>query len=85
MKAKFVYEAMGDVLKGKSEEEILHSMHSMKDLDPNDLLYKSAKSGFLPGVNKALEDGADVHANVDYALRLASENSHYKIVKLLVD
>ena len=51
MKAKFVYEAIGDVLKGKSKEEIISSLENT-DLDFNNLLFKSAKAGFLPGVKK---------------------------------
>ncbi|MEK0338214.1 MAG: ankyrin repeat domain-containing protein [Nitrosopumilus sp.] len=82
MKAKFVYEAMGDVLKPKSEEEILASIG---DLSPDKLLSQSAEKGFLAGVNKALEDGADVHAVDDFALRFASYKGYYDVVKLLLD
>ncbi|MEK0338404.1 MAG: ankyrin repeat domain-containing protein, partial [Nitrosopumilus sp.] len=57
----------------------------MESLDPNELLRKSAKHGFLPGVNKALEDGADVHVTNDYALRFASYYGHYDVVALLLD
>ena len=64
MKAKFIYEAIEDVLKGKSEEEILSSM---SDLSPNKLLIKSSEKGFLPGVKKALEMGANIHALDDRA------------------
>ena len=53
MKAKFVYEKLEDILKPKSEEEILSSMD---DLSPKELLDSSAESGFLPGVTKAVED-----------------------------
>jgi ankyrin repeat protein len=83
MKAKFVYEAMGDILKGKSDEEILSSLES-GDLDPDYLLSKSITKSFLPGVKKALENGADVHANNDSALRYASENGHLSTVDLLL-
>ncbi|MEK0336906.1 MAG: hypothetical protein QQN41_05665, partial [Nitrosopumilus sp.] len=82
MKAKFVYEAIGDILKPKSEEDIISSMG---DLDSDDLLIKSTEIGFLPGVKKAIERGANVNVSNDYALRFASENGHYDVVKLLLD
>jgi ankyrin repeat protein len=81
MKAKFVYETIGDILKGRSEEDILSSMENSR---PNDLLFKLIEAGFLPGVKKALEMGADIHANDDYALRWASYSGHSDIVELLL-
>ena len=45
MKAKFIYEVMGNILKGKSEEEIMSSLENT-NLNPNELLIKSAKGGF---------------------------------------
>jgi len=83
MKAKFIYEVMGDVLKGKSEKEIMSSLENI-NLKPDELLIKSAKGGFLIGVKKAIEIGADVHAHDDYALREASEKGHYDVVKFLL-
>jgi len=79
-----IYETMGDVLKGKSKEDIISSLENT-NLKPNELLIKSAKVGFLPGVKKALKMGADVHSyKFDYALHLASENGHLDIVELLI-
>ena len=83
MKAKFVYEAMGDVLKGKSEEEILSSIEK-GNLNSDNLLIKSTNVGFLPGVKKALEIGADVHVADDYALEWASRYGYKEIVELLL-
>ena len=82
MKAKFVYEAMGDVLKAKSKEDIISSLENT-NLDPNELLLKSAKVEFLAGIKKALKIGADVHFGNDLALRYASENGHLNVVELL--
>ncbi|MEK0337324.1 MAG: ankyrin repeat domain-containing protein [Nitrosopumilus sp.] len=82
MQAKFVYEAIGDVLKPKSEEDIISSM---KDLDRNILFIKSIENRFLLGVKMALERGANIHLADNDALRWASENGHYDLVKLLLD
>ncbi|MEK0338440.1 MAG: ankyrin repeat domain-containing protein, partial [Nitrosopumilus sp.] len=82
MKAKFVNEDIKDFLKPKSEEEIKSSMGS---LNPNKLLIQAAENGFLPGVKKAIERGADVHTDEDEALRHASAYGHYNIVALLLD
>jgi ankyrin repeat protein len=82
MKAKFVNEAMGDVLKGKSDEEIMSSLENT-NLDINDLLINTARVGFLSGVKKALKMGANVHVYNDAALRNASENGHLNVVELL--
>ncbi|MEK0338386.1 MAG: ankyrin repeat domain-containing protein, partial [Nitrosopumilus sp.] len=82
MKAKFVYEYLGDIFKPKSEEEI---WSSMGDLSPDTLFYKSAENGFLPGIKKALKDGANVHIQNDYALLLASQNDYYDVVKFLLE
>ncbi|MEK0338510.1 MAG: ankyrin repeat domain-containing protein [Nitrosopumilus sp.] len=82
MKAKFVYEALGDVLKPKSEKEI---MTSIEDLDPNEILDKSISNGFLLGVKKALERGANVHIKDDWSLRISSYRGYDNVVKLLLD
>ena len=81
MRAKFIYEAMKDILKGRSLEEIMPHLEAMK---PNEMLLKCSEIGFLPGVKIALERGADVHAGGDLALRWASEQGHYNVVELLL-
>ena len=83
MKAKFVYETIGDILKGKSEEEIMSSIENT-NLDPNELLLKSAKVEFLAGIKKALKIGADVHFGNDLALRYASSDGHLATVEFLL-
>jgi len=79
MRAKFIYEGIGDILKGKSEEDIISSME-----DPDDLLEQSLRKDFLPGVKKALEMGANVHANNDWVLLYASNYGYIDIVELLL-
>jgi len=65
----------------KSEEEILSHI---EELSPDELLHKSSKLEFLPGVKRALERGADVHARDDAALRWASEKGHKDVVEVLL-
>ena len=81
MKAKFVYEAIEDILKPKSDEEILSLMG---DLSPNELLLKSTEEKFLGGVKRALEMGANINFDNDWPLRLASQNGYIDIVELLL-
>jgi ankyrin repeat protein len=78
MRAKYIYEALEDILRPKSEEEILSHL---KKLSPNILLIKSSRTGFLPGVKLALERGAN---HID-ALRWASNNGHKDVVELLLN
>jgi hypothetical protein len=81
MRAKFIYEAMEDILRPKSEEEILSQLG---DLNSDELLIKSLSIGFLPGVKLALKNGANIHAYHDEALRWASRNGHKDVVELLL-
>ena len=59
-------------------------MFLMSDLNPNGLLFQSSRIGFLPGVKKALEMGANVDINNHYASQVASFYGHYDIVELLL-
>jgi ankyrin repeat protein len=57
-------------------------------INPNDgninkLLMSSAADGDIDGVYLALEKGADIHYNNDYALRISSEKGYNEIVKLI--
>ena len=70
---------MEDILRPKSEEEILSQLGG-----PDELLVKSSEIGFLPGVKLALKNGTDVHTQNDYALRWASGNGHKDVVELLL-
>ena len=77
-----VCENISKILTPKSEDEI---KRALGNLDPNELLIKASKIGYINYVKKALEQGADVHTYDDYALQLASENGHVEVVKLLLD
>ena len=50
----------------------------------NDELIKSAEQGNLAKVKECLANGADVNADDGRALRYASNNGHFEIVKYLV-
>ena len=50
----------------------------------NELLYFSARDGYLDGVKHALENGADVHYNNDCVLGLTCLWGHLDTVKFLV-
>ena len=69
-------------MKPLNDDQILNNL---KDLHPNELLIKSARNGFLKGVQMALNNGADIHYQNDWPLRFASHNGHTDIVKLLID
>ncbi|WP_175888220.1 ankyrin repeat domain-containing protein [Burkholderia contaminans] len=51
----------------------------------NNMLFDSVKIGDLDSAKKAIENGADIHAKDDYALRWASGNGHLDCVKYLVE
>jgi ankyrin repeat protein len=75
---------INDILKPKSEEEILKDI-SLNNQDPTKLLAHSATNNFFTGVKLALQQGANIHYNDDYALRLAAYNGHADVVKVLLD
>lgn len=52
--------------------------------DPN-ILIKSVQKGDIWLIKQLLEAGADVHAQNDYALRLASEYGHTEVLELLLE
>jgi hypothetical protein len=89
MKAKFVYEAMEDILRPKSREEIWFNLNN---LSPDELLFKCSTYGYLPGVKKALKKGANVNvaksqfgSSAKYsAVEMATLFDYTDIVKLLL-
>ena len=79
MKVKLV--SLEDILKPKSEKEIEQALNK---LTPDEMLFKASKFGLVNFVKKALELGADVHANDDGALQWASGKGHVEVVKVLL-
>lgn len=56
MNAKFVFEALTDVLKPKSKEDIISSIKN--DDDPERMLQNAIKIGYIEGIQYALQIGA---------------------------
>ena len=77
---------MTEILKPKTENEI---WEGMTRLTTNLLLFTSARVGFMPGVKKALEQGADIDYFMDFcektALAAASEEGQFHVVRYLLD
>jgi len=75
-----------EILKPKTESEI---WESLARLSTNLLLFTSARAGFITGVEKALEQGADIDYFIDFcgktALAAASEEGQFHVVKYLLD
>ena len=51
----------------------------------NEELIEACKAGDINKVLQLVEDGADVHADNDHALRSASLNGHIEVVKILIE
>jgi len=51
----------------------------------DEFLRKAAKYGHTEVVKLLLEQGADVHADNDWALVWAADNGHKEVVKLLLE
>ncbi len=52
-------------------------------MNANEELLKAARAGDIAKAEQALKNGADVHANNNYALQIAYENDHREMIKLL--
>ena len=80
----------GDVLR-KHKKDRSWSEYYIQDLrkinksNAEKYLEIGSKIGRLDHVIISLKNGANIHANDDYALRWASQNGHIDVVKYLVD
>ena len=63
----------------------LDIMDHILQLNPNQRLYYGAEHGYEEIVKSSPQHGANIHANDDYALRLAAMYGHTETVKLLLD
>ncbi|MFW6377187.1 MAG: hypothetical protein ACOCZ5_00940, partial [bacterium] len=64
MTSKIVRESISKYLHGPSEEDIKKRLEKT-NMDPNDLLEKSALRGYLKGVKVAIENGANLNRDDD--------------------
>ena len=77
-----VNEGVRDQMTPKSEKEI---KKLLKNLPPNDRLCKGCEEGLLWLVKDALDNGADIHYNNDWALEWAIDDDNIEIVKVLLE
>jgi ankyrin repeat protein len=57
----------------------------MTQKELNSSLFKYAKLGDLINIKLLLEQGADIHAQDDYALRLSASKGNLDMVKYLIE
>ena len=62
----------------------LDIMDEILPLDPNQRLWYGAEHGYDEIVKAALQDGADIHADDDYALRWAAVMDRYRDSEIIV-
>ena len=61
------------------------SKKKQKEEQANNTLIEASRVGDLELVQSLLKEGLNIHAQDDYALRLASYNGHLEMVKYLVE
>ncbi len=91
---KLVKESLNELhLPGKSPEDIMNSLN-FSNLSPDDMLSLSVKNSFIPGIDIALEKGADINhiTNIGYiddiwidVINTTIEDENFEIFKYLVD
>ena len=82
MKAKKVNEALGDLLKGKSDDQLYSDL---KDMPPSKYLLAAATLGYLPGVKDAMRKGANVWDMGHQAITMAAKNGKWSVVKYMLN
>jgi len=75
-------ESIRDMMKPKSKEEV---EKAIGNLVPNAKLISAAENGIDWIIQKALDEGADIHHQEDLALKSACDNGHEKSAKILLD
>lgn len=73
-------------LLNKSEPEYLELIKSnaYDKLQLNEILFLSSKYGYVESIKYLIEQGADIHAESDKALRVASSEKHIDVVNYLI-
>jgi len=83
-KYKQFNEGLLDKLTGPSEEDTFNYLLLNKSSEPNKLLSICSEKGFLYGVKKAIEMGANIHYNDDEALGYACDSGNGDLVEYLL-
>jgi ankyrin repeat protein len=66
----------------ESDDDILRHLSS---LEPNKMLVHASEMGFLKAVGFALDAGADISFDNNFAVRVAARKGHLEIVKFLFE
>jgi hypothetical protein len=72
-----------DVKLGYAKPNFSNELENTHNGDIDQMLYNCSKEGELEKVKWCLDNGANVHAKGDYALKLASFNGHTEVMELL--
>jgi hypothetical protein len=67
----------------KPKTNFSNELENTHNGDIDQMLYNCSKEGELEKVKWCLDNGANVHAKGDYALKLASFNGHTEVMELL--
>ena len=74
-----------EFIKAIDNDNYLLTTILLPTINKEDVLIEASKIGNLKAVKYIVEQGADIHAWSNLALRMASENGHLNIIKYLVD
>jgi hypothetical protein len=88
MIAKLVKENIGNILKPKSEEDIIKYLSNLSKEDKDKKLIDASIDGRQDAVKLLIKCGANINAKNNYgstALMYASETGHIEVVKLLIE
>lgn len=88
MRAKFVNESLGDVLKPKSEDEIISKLASLTIKDKNKLLRSSAFNGQYKTIEHLIKANANINSTDEDGwtpLMWAITNNKKEVIQLFLD
>jgi len=79
---------LNDILKPKSEEDIIRDLNKLSYEEKNKALIRASEKGYLEATNILLKFGVDVNIKDKYgdtALMYASAYGYVNIIKLLIE